>query len=258
MDCNPSRSTIIRRLLYTLLLGTVLVGITACDSGGPETTPASEFDLTVGAPVDASLKGRAALANDLSFDEQGVFTVPVGPFGKTVTIIQLSGENESGVVHDLSFMRLAEDRIEEGTYELGRPCGDGCELGDFPPEELFTASYGRRTADSLHSYPIESGTVTVESVTDESVRGTFTLTTAVEASVAQADLQAFIDSLRARPPRDTTAIPGPPPTDLQFLEPPTTIEGRFTATAGEQLSERVPHFGGIGFAGRRDTLFGGP
>jgi len=213
--------------------------LAACDSTGPESTPEPHFDLTAGAPVSASLEGKATLGSNLSFNEQSVFVLPIRPFGKTLTLIQLSGEYEESVTHDLSFMHLADGPLEPNTYEVGldarcdSPCGPG-----FFPEELFTASYGRQTADSLHFYPLESGTVTVETATDEVVEGTFSLDAAVEASVSRADMEAFRDSLHNGPPSDTTDLPRPPQPTVMPLEPPMTIDGSFTATPGT-LSDQV-------------------
>lgn len=230
----------------------MLVLLSGCDSNSPTPSLESQFDMQVGAPVNQSLTGPAALGSDLSFDEQGVFTVPGGPFGETMTIIQLSGENDEGVAHDLSFLRVADGPIEEDTYELGGLCEADCGPRFFPPEEWFTADYGRRTADSLHSYPIDSGTVTVTTVTDEGVEGTFDLTSSLELSIARDDLEAFIDSMRSGPPRDTALTLGPRP-DLEFLEQPMTIEGSFAATSNQTLSGQVPHFGGIGGGVVSDT-----
>ena len=43
-------------------------------------------------------------------------------------------------------------------------------------------------------------------------------------------MQAFRDSLREDPPRDSTDVPRPPEPTVTALEPPMTIEGNFTAT----------------------------
>jgi len=218
-------------LLVAILLG-------ACDGTGPEPTPEPRFELTAGAPVNASVEGKATLGSNLSFGEQSVFVLPIRRLGKTVTIVQLAGTVEDSVTHDLSFLRLAGGPLEPGTYEVGpdarcdSPCGPG-----FFPDELFTASYGRQTADSLHFYPLKEGTVTVETATDEVVEGTFSLDAAVEASVSRADMQAFRDSLRENPPRDSTNLPRPPEPSITALEPPMTIEGSFAATPGTLSAE---------------------
>jgi hypothetical protein len=245
-------STAFCHSLCATLVVAVLGLLTGCDSGGPEPSMEPAFDMSIGSPVETSIKGKAALGSNLSFEEQGVFTFPVPPLGKTVSIVQLSGEAEQGIAHDVSFLRLADEGLSEGTYALNRPCEDGC-IGAFPPDELLTADYSRQTADSLYSYPIRSGSLTVETANDEGVAGRFSLSSSLEVSVARADLEAFIDSLR-RVPRDTAFVPPRPPTNLQFLEEPLTIEGTFTATAGEPLSDRVPHLGGFGWDTRRDTL----
>jgi len=223
--------------LSLLVLCVLLI---ACDSTGPEPTPEPRFELTAGAPVNASVEGKATVGNNLSFGEQSVFVLPIERLGKTVTIVQLSGTYEDSVTHDLSFLRLADGPLEPGTYEVGleaprcdSPCGPG-----FFPDELFTASYGRQTPDSLHFYPLKEGTVTVETATDEVVEGTFSLDAVMEASVSRADMQAFRDSLREGPPRDSTDFPRPPEPVLTPLEPPMMIEGSFTATPGT-LSDQV-------------------
>jgi hypothetical protein len=207
--------------------------LTACDSTGPESTPESRFELTASAPVNASVEGQATLGNNLSFGEQNVFVLPIQRLGKTATIVQLAGTYEDSVTHDLSFLRLADGPLEPGPYEVGldAPCDSPCGPGFFP-DELFTASYGRQTPDSLHFYPLKEETVTVETATDEVVEGTFSLDAAMEASVSRADMQAFRDSLREGPPSDTTELPRPPQPDIQPLEPPMTIEGSFAATPG--------------------------
>lgn len=236
--------TTLRHALHIVFFGAALVLLAACDSTEPTPSLESQFDITIGEPVNQSLTGPAALGNTLSFDDQEVFILPEGPFGKNITIIQLSGQNDDGVFHDLSFMHAADEPIEEGTYNIGASCEPNC--GPFPPEELFTANYGRQTADSLHSYPIESGTVTVETVTDEGVEGTFNLTSPAKMSIAKGDIEALIDSLRSGPPRrDTIGHPSPPLTDVRVFEQPMTVEGSFAATSDQELSGQVPHFGGI-------------
>lgn len=218
-----------------LILAVLLV---SCDSTGPEATPDPHFELSTEAPVNASVEGEATLGNNLTFDEQSLFVHPLEGLGKTVTIVQLSGEYQGAVTHDLSFLRLADGPLSSGTYEVGldAQCGSPCSPGSFP-DELFTASYGRQTTDSLHFYPLESGTVTVETASEEVVEGTFTLEAAAEASLSRADMQAFRDSLRDGLPSDTTDLPPPPQPTLTTLEPPMTIEGRFTATAGTLSTE---------------------
>jgi hypothetical protein len=222
----------------TALLVFVLLG--ACDGTGPEANPESRFELTAGAPVNASIEGAATLGNNLSFSDQNLFVLPLQRLGKTVTIVQLAGTAEDSVTHDLSFLRLADGPLEPGTYKVGLDgprCESPCGPGGFP-EELFTASYGRRTPDSLHFYPLKEGTVTVETATDEVVEGTFSLDAAVEASVSRADMQAFRDSLREGPPSESTDFPRPPAPTVTPLEPSMTIEGSFAATPGT-LSDQV-------------------
>ncbi len=226
------------RACSAVLLVAVLLG--ACDSAGPEATPRPHFDLAVEAPVSASVEGEATLGSGLSFDDHNLFVSPLPGLNKTATIVQLAGAQGGSGTHDLSFLWLADGPLEPGSYEVGlgvgcdRPCGPGL------PDELFTASYGRQTADSLQFYPLKEGTVTVETATDEVVEGTFSLDAAMEASVSRADMQAFRDSLRRRwggPPSDTANVPRPPRPTVTSLEPPMTIEGRFTATTGTLSTE---------------------
>lgn len=225
-----------RFVIPSLILLGLLVG---CDTTGPADDPEPHFELETSAPLNASVEGKATLGNNLSFGEQNLFVHPLPQLEKTVTIVQLSGEYEGSVTHDLSFMRLGDGALESGTYEVGMntSCDSPCVPGFFP-EELFTASYGRQTPDSLHFYPLESGTVEVEQATEEVVEGTFSLEAAMKASVSRADMEAFLDSLPDGSPSDTSDLPHPPQPEVQLLEPPLTIEGSFTATPGS-LSDQV-------------------
>ena len=242
--------TVMRRVACWILLGATVGALSACDSAGPAPSLESSFDMQIGEPVSASVNGAAALGNGLSFDQQGVFTLPVPPLGKTISIVQLSGQLDQGGVHDLAFMQIAEEPLGEGSYELGATaCKEDCEAQPFPPEELFLADYSRRTVDSLHSYPIDAGSVTVETATESGVEGTFSLTASREVSVARADLQAFLDELQAPSESDSTSFPSLPPMNRQELEGPMTIEGSFTATSEAPLSNQVPHLGGFGLGG---------
>jgi len=252
MQTAPSRPVPLHVMLCAVL-GGVLVVLVSCDSSGSKPSLEPQFDVTIGDPVGTSLKGAAAFGSNLSADEQGIFTLPIEPFGKTITVIQLSGETEAGVVHDLSFLHFADGSLQETTYEVGHACEGDCAPGSFPPEELFLADYVRQTVDSLHSHPIDSGTVTIETVTEEGARGTFTLSSTVEVSSSRAAVEAFLDSLRSGSRLTPTEMPSPPPTDLQVLEQPLTIEGRFTATSGHELSEQVPHLPGMGLGLVSDT-----
>lgn len=239
---------------YALLfVVTLAVFVAACDSAGPEpdADPDPHFALTLGAPVDAAIEGEAALGDGTSFDDQNVFVLPSMPFGKTITAIQLFGEDGS-VAHDLSFVYLADAAIAEGTYEIGIP--DPCEGEEppacrpsiFQPDSALVAHYARLDDDSLHTYPIDAGTLTIERATDEVVEGTFSLEAVAELSVSRAEFEAFQDSLqnymRDRTPGAPLApedLPEPPPYDVQPLQPPMPIEGTFTAAPGA-FSDRVP------------------
>lgn len=227
-----------RRSLCFSVLALALL-LVACDGAGSSSTPDPHFELTAGAPVNAAVDGEATMGTNLSFGDQNVFVLPLQPLGKTLTIVQLSGTYEDSVTQDLSFIRLADGSLEPGSYEVGEiaRCDSPCVSGFFPGE-LFTASYGRKTTDSLHFYPLKEGTVTVETATDEVVEGTFALDAAVEASVSRADMEAFRDSLLGGPPSNSRGLPEPPEPTVTDLEPPMTIDGRFAATPGT-LSDRV-------------------
>lgn len=236
--------------IFALVLSMLLVG---CDTAGPEpdADPEPHFEFTLGAPVNAAVEGEAALDDGTSFDEQSVFVLPSTPFGKTLTAIQLFGE-DGGMAHDLSFVYLADAAITEGTYEIGfpDPCAGQeppeCTPRFFMPDSLLLVHYARMTSDSLYTYPIDAGTLTIERVTDEVVEGAFSLDAVAAISVSQADLAAFQDSLRAYmdnrlPGEDFNRedLPQPPPTDVRPIMPPMTIEGTFTAMPGT-FSDRVP------------------
>lgn len=233
-------------LLCTLTVGLLIGG---CDGAGPEhdTDPEPQFDLALGAPLNTSIEGTAAMGSGSSFEEQSLFTLPLPQFGKTITAIQLFGEDDASIAHDLSFLYISDAAIAEGTYEIGllNACeGDSsdCLPQTFPPDEMLTANYARLTADSLHTYMLDNeGTLTIDRATETVAEGSFTLEAALEVSVSRADLEAFHDSLRAHMPSNGAMenFPEPPPRDLQMLEPPLTIEGSFTATPGS-FSDQVP------------------
>lgn len=129
------------------------------------------------------------------------------------------------------------------TSSTGRLKGNGNEdrFDDpFPLDSLFTASYARRTADSLFTYTFEGGSVTVETATESVVKGRFDLKVSEEMAVHRDSLRAFVDSLRAQDRTDPLRIPDPPPVSVTELEPPMTVTGDFTATP-EAFDEGVSH-----------------
>lgn len=233
-----------------LLLTTVLaLLVTGCDSGGPATDqPAPRFTMTLGAPFDASVEGDAAFADGASFEEQTLFTFPIPQLNQTLTAVQLFGEETGGVVHDLSFLYIADGAITPGAYEINNvisPCANE-PAADCSPEslfagEIFTAHYARQTADTLFSYTLDQGTVTVEEASDNVVRGTFDLRAPVALSIAKADLRAYLDAVRTPSLFGPDDWPEPPPIRTRSLDEPLTITGSFTATPGA-FSDRVNHF----------------
>jgi len=233
-----------------VLLTTILaLLVTGCDSAGPNNDePAPRFDMTLSAPLNASIEGEAALAGGSSFEDQSLFTFPLPRLNKTFTAIQLVGEDAEGTTHDLSFLHIADEATSPGTYEINNvlgPCADE-PATDCPPESLFahslfTAHYARQTADTLFSYTLDRGTVIVENATDDAISGTFDLRAPAELAVARADLNAYLDALRTPGLLGPEDLPEPPPVDLRLLDEPLMITGSFTATPGE-LSNRVNHF----------------
>ena len=226
--------------LLLIVCSLVLAG---CDSSGPEAEPESQFEATFGAPVNATLKGSAALGDGSSFEQGGLFTFTDPLSDQTITAIQLFGKDDEGTPHDLSFVYVDDERLGTGTYELNRPFGSGGgDRFDDPltPDSLFTASYGRRTADSLFTYTFEGGSVTVGTATEEVVKGRFDLKARTEMAVHRDSLQAFVDSLRAQDRTEPIRIPDPPPVSFNELEPPMTVTGDFTATP-EAFDEGVSH-----------------
>lgn len=228
---------------FALTLGMLLTG---CDGAGPSEDAAEpRFEMTLGAPVNASLQGIAALGNGASFEEQNLFTFPLPHSGKTVTAIQLFGRDAQDVVHDLSLVYIADEMIATGTYDLSGRFGtcmekrpDNCPPERLFPDNLLMAHYARQTDDSLYSYLADSGTVAIEYAAEDEVSGAFDLSTAVEISVAKTDLEVFIDSTRTRSGDD---FPELPPMHIRALNPPLIITGSFTATPGD-FSNQVHHF----------------
>lgn len=235
---------------YSLLMGLLLcLLIAGCDGAGPdEDPPAPRFVMTLSAPVSTSIDGQATLGNGAAFDEQNLLVYSFLPFGKTLTAIQLFGRGPQAVDHDLSLLYVADAPITAGTYEVGvqGTCDDespvACTAAPYVAGSILFATYSRQTADSIHTYPLDSGMLTVERVTEHLVEGTFTFASAFEISASRADMVAFADSLDGfvsdrDAPRD---FPTLPPRHVRALDPALTIEGRFTATSGA-LSNRVHH-----------------
>jgi len=234
-------------LLLAVLL---IVPLAGCDGTDPtEAEPEPRFSITLGAPVGASIKGEASFANGSPFEEQLLRTVPLPAFDLTVTAIQLAGADTDGTVHDVSLVHVADDALTPGTYAVNafRPaCADlstDCSPDRLFTGSLFTAHYARQTADTLFTYGLDRGTVTVDRVAEDVVRGTFDLSAATETAVARADLMAYIDSLRNPPSRlEPSYFPTPPPSDVRVLPEPLTLTGTFTATPGE-VEDWLPRFG---------------
>jgi predicted amino acid-binding ACT domain protein len=205
--------------------------------------------MTLGAPVSASIDGQASFTDGSSFEEQILRTVPLPSLDLTLTAVQLFGEDADGIVHDVSFVYIAGDGLTTGTYDVNSllsPCTDAvadCSPGLLFTGSLFTAQYARQTPDSLFTYGLDVGSVTVDEVSEEAVRGTFDLSATVEVAVARTDLRAYIDSLRDAPSRlEPSYFPTPPPSDSRVLREPLTVTGTFTATPGE-VTEWADRFG---------------
>jgi len=209
--------------------------LAGCDGSGPEAEPESQFEATFGAPVDTTLRGSAALGDEASFGQGSLFTFTSPEFGHAVTAIQLFGTDGAGTPHDLSFVYLDDERLDTGTYELTRPfeVGSGADSrfeDPFTFDSLLTASYARRTTDSLFTYTFEEGTVTVEAATEDVVEGRFGLEATTEVAVHRDSLRAFIDSMRVHDRSRPSKVPGLPPMSFNALDPPMTVDGDFTAT----------------------------
>lgn len=115
------------------------------------------------APVSASIEGKATLGSGPSVDDKNLFAHPLPGLNKTATIVQLAGTQGKSVTHDLSFLRWADGPLGPGAHEVGAnaSCDRPCEPSF--PDELFTASYGRQTPDSLSLVTVSSGEWTVTS-----------------------------------------------------------------------------------------------
>jgi hypothetical protein len=224
--------------LLLLVCSLVLAG---CDSSGPGAEPESQFEATFGAPVNTTLQGAAALGDGSSFEHGSLFTFTAPGLG-TITAVQLFGTGDEGTPHDLSFVYVGDERLGTGTYELNRPFEGGAgDVDDSPMlDSLFTASYARRTADSLFTYTFEGGSVTVDTATKEVVKGRFDLKARTEMAVHRDSLQAFVDSLRAQGRTEPIRIPNSPPVSFNELDPPMTVTGNFTATP-DAFEQGVSH-----------------
>jgi hypothetical protein len=232
---NPARCALVL-LIFAL-------AFTGCDSvDSSEDVPDPYAEMELGAPLNMTIQGNAALGGSDAFSDEAAFFLPIGNSGYTLTAIQLFGEDE-GSAHTLSFTYIGEDALSEGSYDVGfdLPCDDPSDCrrpGLFFGGDRLMTNYIRTDDDSLRSYMLSDGTLTVEQASDESIAGTFALEADAEISVSIDDLEAFQDSLRAnRPtpgaPRDLGDLPEPPPFTVQPLEPAMTIEGSFAATPGE-------------------------
>ena len=242
-------SSAMYRFILTLLLG-LTVFVVGCDSAGPENAdPTPRFTMTLGAPISASIDGQASFTDGSSFEEQILRTVPLPSLDLALTAVQLFGEDADGIAHDVSFVYIADDVLTTGTYDVNSfltPCADAsadCTPGLLFTGSLFTAQYARQTADSLFTYGLDAGSVTVDEASEEAVRGTFDLSATVEVAVARADLRAYVDSLRNTPSRlEPSYFPTPPPSDVRVLPEPLTLTGTFTATPGE-VTDWADRFG---------------
>lgn len=227
--------------------------IAGCDGAGPEDADSGPpFAMTLGAPVSTAIEGHASFADGASVEDELLLTFPLPQFGVTLTAIQLFSEDADGTVHDVSFVYIADDTIAPGTYDVNAflsPCdamtSTTCEPGMLFAGSLFTGHYARQTADSLYTYGLNRGAVTVDEATDDVVRGTFDVSASVEVAVAKADLEAYVDALRSHSPDDDghwSDFPEPPPSDVRLLAEPMPVTGSFAATPGE-VSDWMSRFG---------------
>lgn len=216
------------------------LAITGCDSvESGEEMPDPYAEMEIGAPLNTTIAGNAALGGNDAFSDEAAFFLPIGDTGYTLTAVQLFGEDDTGASHSLSFTHIGEEPLGEGSYDLGfdLPCEDPSDCrrpGLFFGDRLMT-NYTRVADDSLRSYMLRDGSLTVEQASDDGIVGSFALEAGVEISVSVEDLEAFQDSLRANMPTSGAPrdLPEPPPHTVQPLEPAMTIEGRFAATPGE-------------------------
>ena len=224
-----------------LFLVALLVVATGCDSvdSDEDEMPEPFATIEAGTPLNTAVDGQAALGGGASFSEQGAFFVPIGNSGFTLTAIQLFGEDDTGASHSLSFTHIGEEPLSEGSYDLGfeLPCDNpsDCRRPGLFFGDRLTTSYTRTADDSLYSYTPTGGTLAVDQASEEGVVGSFTVEATIEISVAIADIEAFIDSLRNNPPTGNQPgeLPEPPPHNVNPLETPLTIEGDFAATPSE-------------------------
>jgi hypothetical protein len=237
---------VIRSILPAVVLGGLVIAFMGCDSGGTNAPPEPQFEATLGPPVNTSLRGKAALGDASSFQNGALFAFTVPELNRTITAVQLFGTDGGGTPHDLSFTYIADESLGEGTYTLEAPRrvfpsdstrGPAPGAKFFRPDSIFTASYGRRTTDSLFTYSVE-GSVTIENVDDQVVEGRFDLEAPLEIGLHRDSLKAHIESLR----EPSNGPIGPPPFRIQPLDEPMSIEGTFTATPRE-FAHEVTHVG---------------
>lgn len=222
-----------------IILLMAALAITGCDSvESGEEMPDPYAEMEIGAPLNTTIAGNAALGGNDAFSDEAAFFLPIGDSGYTLTAVQLFGEDDTGASHSLSFTYIGEEPLGEGSYDLGfdLPCEDpsDCRRPDLFFGDRLTTSYTRTTEDSLYSYAPTGGTLTVEQASEEGVVGSFTVESTTQISIATADIEAFIDSLANNPPTDgrPSEMPEPPPATITPLETPLTIEGDFAATPG--------------------------
>ncbi|WP_157621306.1 hypothetical protein [Salisaeta longa] len=238
-----------RRLL---VLGVFCLLVVGCDAS--EQPPDASFTLSLSAPVHQTVQGKAAMNDGAAFNDQ--FFFPIGSGFGSSTVIQLYGtpSGASGSQHALTFMLRGFDELRPGTYEvntLGGLGGGYPEVVGFraPAPALFDslgaltwADYSRMTADSVVSYPLPQGTLTIERADDAVIRGRFSLSASRRLAIAREALEAYVDSLRAYDPGTMTNLPMPPTFHGRPLAAPLRMEGRFTARS-LPLSDAVPPTG---------------
>lgn len=248
--------TLLSALTLTVACALLFAG---CDGSGPETPPTPSFEATLSGAMNGQLEGTAALGAD--FGPGTFFTFQLPPTfplsGRTITAIQLR-DTEEAVTHGISLIYVGEDRPAPGTYDVGSDLLDPsifeeCRDAENPPACVrdalgpsFFASYTRRTADSVYRYPIgstvmfsegqptpiTSGEITIETVSEDLIEGSFHLEASSVMIVALEELEEFREAMRGWN-GDPEDLPPLPDFNHRPLTPPLVIDGAFTAAPAD-------------------------
>ena len=220
---------VMKRVFFSLIVCSLVV--LGCDSANPEPgPPPPSFRARLSAPVDATLRGSAVIG-EADFSVQNAFVWPLPNAEESITSIQLIDDDPASDRLDfIGLSQIGPDGPSPGAFRAGSflTClqGDpsGCLFTNL--DRLFLAEYVRVTADSLAIYPMQSGEVVVDAVTDDAIRGTFSLSTSLAFRIGTAAIDTSVtwdDDFQEYGP----SIP------FDTLATPLTIEGQFTATRGE-------------------------